>query len=63
MTKSPEAACPLNLGERWLCEEHPLQPWEHEGCGGAGLACVCNPKAEVIWRKILVTHEKPDSAQ
>jgi hypothetical protein len=26
--------CFCNSG--WVCEDHPGQPWNHEGCGGAG---------------------------
>jgi len=41
----------------WLCEEHPTLPWEHEGCGGAGVACVCNPNREVLWVETFVESE------
>lgn len=35
--------CPLCHGERWVCEEHPDQPVDHDGCTGAGDPCpVCN---------------------
>jgi hypothetical protein len=27
----------------WVCEDHPEQPWEHDGCGAAGELCK-NPK-------------------
>jgi hypothetical protein len=23
----------------WVCEYHRNQPWEHDGCGGAGAPC------------------------
>jgi hypothetical protein len=32
----------------WLCEDHPDKPWQHDRCGGAGIACVCNPQAQVL---------------
>lgn len=53
--------CPTCLGEGWVCENHPEQPW-NEGepacCGGAGVPCACNsgwppampPGTEILWR-------------
>lgn len=37
--------CPTCVGERWVCENHPLLPWSEEGCEcGAGEPCpMCNP--------------------
>lgn len=45
--------CPTCRGARWVCEDHPAEPWPHEGCGGAGVPCVCNPEGAVEWRAIL----------
>jgi hypothetical protein len=31
---------------RWICEEHPDKPMEHEGCKGTGMPCpICNPSS------------------
>ena len=31
---------------RWICEEHPDKPMEHDGCKGAGMPCPdCNPSS------------------
>jgi hypothetical protein len=54
-------ACPVCLGARWVCEDHPDQPWEHDGCGGAGAACVCNPDAEVEWKEIFAQNGSQDN--
>ena len=37
--------CPICKGERWVCENHPNQPWNASGCEcGAGEPCrICNP--------------------
>jgi len=36
-------ACGRCHDEAWVCESHPDEPWEHEGCGGAGMPCPsCN---------------------
>ncbi|MFL6664771.1 MAG: hypothetical protein ACJ8G7_21555 [Rhizobacter sp.] len=46
------APCPLcrdSAEPGWLCEDHPGQPWQHAGCGGAGMRCVCNPAGTVQW--------------
>ena len=32
------------------------------GCGGAGMACVCNPEKAVTWREIHVSVDDPDDA-
>jgi hypothetical protein len=29
--------CSCNDGR--ICEDHPDQPWQHDGCGGAGMLC------------------------
>lgn len=46
------ARCPTCRGERWLCEDHPTEPFEHDDCGGAGIACHCNPERAVEWQEI-----------
>ena len=51
--------CPVCQGLLWICEAHPDQPWEHDGCGGAGLPCVCNPKGEVLWAEVYAEATKP----
>jgi hypothetical protein len=38
-----EFACKLCRDRRWICEAHPDQPMDHDGCGGAGMPCpMCN---------------------
>lgn len=32
--------CPCVDG--WVCEDHPAEPMNHDGCGGAGAPCL-NP--------------------
>lgn len=32
----------------WVCESHPDRPWEHDGCGGAGVQC---PNQDCPWWK------------
>lgn len=44
--------CPICKGTGWVCEEHPDKPWEHDGCGGAGGRCVCNPEGVVDWARV-----------
>lgn len=34
---APAAACVCDEG--WVCEDHPDQPLNHDGCGGAGMKC------------------------
>ena len=52
-TKLPRLTdCPICGGCGWVCEGHLDQPWEHDECGGAGAACVCNPAAAVAWREV-----------
>jgi hypothetical protein len=42
------AMCPRCLGSRWVCEQHPDQPWDHDGCKSAGDPCPeCSPLARV----------------
>jgi hypothetical protein len=41
------STCPICRGARWVCEDHPEKAWEHDGCGGAGAPCACNPKG--LW--------------
>lgn len=53
-------SCPVCRGARWVCEDHPNLPWKHDGCGGAGIPCVCNPNAEVTWDRVIATNEEPD---
>lgn len=55
--------CPLCAGaleSGWLCERHAGKPWEHDGCAGAGVPCVCNPGAAVRWRKVYAEQPRPD---
>ena len=31
---------------RWVCEEHPDKPMDHDSCKGAGMPCpACNPSS------------------
>jgi hypothetical protein len=45
-------ACPICLGARWVCEDHPTKPRGHAGCGGGAMPCVCNPDGEVEFVEI-----------
>lgn len=39
-----QPSCPRCGRERWICEEHPEQPWPHDNCAGPGIPCpLCNP--------------------
>jgi len=39
--------CTLCGGERWVCEQHPSQPWPHGNCAGARAPCpVCQDPAD-----------------
>ena len=49
-----KAVCPTCRGSGWLCDEHPAQPWEHEGCDGAGVACSCNALAALPHADVFV---------
>jgi hypothetical protein len=54
-----KAVCPTCRGSGWLCEEHPMQPWEHEhgDCDGAGVACGCNALAAVPHTDVFVEYD------
>lgn len=52
----PSAVC-CCLGARWVCEDHRDKPWEHDGCGGAGAPCVCNPKGAVEFVEVFAEVE------
>jgi hypothetical protein len=45
--------CPLceKSEPGWVCEDHVDMPFQHDGCGGAGAPCECNPAAVVVWKK------------
>lgn len=43
----------------WVCEEHTDKPWGHDGCGGAGVPCVCNPLGAMQWVEVFPDTE-PD---
>jgi len=66
MTADPrkDTSCPTCKGYLWVCEDHPLAVWDEgceiDGCGGAGVACVCNPDSEMPpgFRAIACTHEE-----
>jgi hypothetical protein len=45
--------CPICFGSGRVCEDHPDKPWEHDGCGGAGGPCICNPKGAVEFAKVI----------
>ncbi len=34
--------CQICFGLGWVCENHPFQPWNENGCQcGAGMPCEC----------------------
>jgi hypothetical protein len=40
---NPNPDCMVCLGEGWVCDEHPLNPFSDCDCyGGAGMPCECN---------------------
>jgi hypothetical protein len=54
------APCPLcrdSAEPGWLCEEHKGMPWQHHGCGAAGMPCVCNPTGQVRWAEVIACDE------
>jgi hypothetical protein len=57
MATAIRSGCPVCYGSRepaWLCTDHPGEPWGHEGCGAAGVACQCNlAGAALAWQTIL----------
>lgn len=60
MTEPRLVFCTVCKDSRWVCEDHPRQPWEHDGCNGAGVACACNPRAEVLWAKVYAAAPPAD---
>jgi hypothetical protein len=41
-----QPGCEICMGLGWVCEEHPLRPWETGypadcSCGAPGMPCVC----------------------
>jgi hypothetical protein len=49
--------CEQSAEPGWVCEDHPDKPWQHDGCGGAGAPCECNPAGFVQWQEIFATNE------
>jgi len=53
--------CPRCVGEMWVCDQHPWEPWPHDGCAGPGVPCpICQdpndrPKRPRGWRSIIST--------
>ena len=45
-------------GLGWCCEHHPTRPTIHDGCGGAGMPCRCNPEILVGWEELWPTVRK-----
>jgi hypothetical protein len=35
----PGRRCQGHCAGGTVCEEHPDRPWEHDGCGAAGMPC------------------------
>src|SRR4029453_1555763 len=53
MAKVKPAVCSCYRG--WVCEDHPDQPWEHDGCGAAGELCKnpnCNKDPDSVFVSI-----------
>jgi hypothetical protein len=56
------ASCKVCAGTGWVCESHPDQPMDHDGCGGAGMPCrACNtghpPDVDGVMDQIDVVHD------
>lgn len=48
---TPGVTCQGHCEDGHVCENHPDEPWEHDGCGGAGMPCndpACNFTAETL---------------
>jgi hypothetical protein len=52
--------CPTCAGMGWVCEEHMDRPWQHDGCGGAGVGCLCNPALFVPFEEVLAEVDEDD---
>lgn len=37
----------------WLCAKHPGKRWGHGKCQAERAPCICNPKGEVLWGKLI----------
>ena len=62
--KQLKLICARCRGSGWLCDEHPLLPWEHGDCDGVGVACNCNPPAAVPRTDVFVEYDElNESAQ
>ena len=53
-----KVVCATCRGSGWLCEDHPTQPWEHEDCDGAGVACTCNSLAALQHADVFVEYDR-----
>jgi hypothetical protein len=35
---------PCVCADGWICEGHPTEAWQHDGCEAAGMPCpICRP--------------------
>jgi hypothetical protein len=39
LTKPAQEDIRCACADGWVCEEHPHEPWQHDGCGGAAMLC------------------------
>jgi hypothetical protein len=57
--------CPLCGGEGWTCEVHAGRLINHalpdgQRCGGAGVACVCNPLRALLRREAYAEEQEDE---
>jgi hypothetical protein len=55
--------CQHSTEPGWVCEDHPDQPWEHDGCGAAGAPCACNPLGGVSWHAVYAELPREEPLQ
>jgi len=53
-TKRAESQAECLYYKGWVCEDHPDQPWGHDGCGAAGELCT-NPECDKDADSIFLT--------
>jgi hypothetical protein len=63
MQKQLKLICPLCCGSGWLCDEHPMLPWDHDDeCDGAGIVCRCNAFAVAPHNEVFVEYDMLDES-
>jgi hypothetical protein len=60
MNRRLEPVCILCRGSGWLCDEHPMLPWDHDDCDGVGIVCECNAHAVLPHADVFVEFDRHD---